>query len=65
MQQKQYYSPGYKENIYTVLICNGVELEDDLNMLANGRRPKYLGKWKMTFIFLKVEDDLNIVANGR
>ena len=34
-------------------------MEDDLNILANGRRHPYLGKWKTTSTFLSIEDDLN------
>ena len=34
-------------------------MEDDLNMLENGRRPKYFGKWKATSIFWKIEDNIN------
>ena len=33
-------------------------MEDDLNILANGRRHQYLGKWKTTSTFLSIEDDL-------
>jgi hypothetical protein len=40
-------------------------MEEDLNILANGRRPQYFGKWKMTSIFWQIEDDLNVLANGR
>ena len=40
-------------------------MEDNLNNLANGRRPQYFGKWKKTSIFWQMEDDLNILANGR
>ena len=29
---------------------NYFEMEDDLNFLENGRRPKIFGKWKMTSI---------------
>ena len=45
----------------------GQKLEDDLNFLANGRRPQFLengrrpqflGKWKTTSAFWKLEDDL-------
>ena len=53
----------------------GFKLEDDLNFLANGRRPQYFGKWKLTSIFWqmedtyifggKMEDDLNSLENGR
>ena len=44
-------------------------MEDDLNFKENGRRPKFLRKWKTTsifgemednLIFWKMEDDLNI-----
>ena len=35
-------------------------MEDDQNILANGRRPQYLDKWKTTSVFLKMEEDLNI-----
>jgi hypothetical protein len=41
------------------------KLKDDLNCLVNGRRPKYLGKWKTTSIFLYIEDELKFLANGR
>ena len=43
-------------------------MEDDLKFIENGRRPhffrngrqpKFVGKYKMTSIFLKMEDDLN------
>ena len=37
-------------------------MEDDLNILANGRWPQYFGKWKTTLIFCQMEDDLNILA---
>jgi hypothetical protein len=40
-------------------------MEDDLNILANGRQPQHFGKWKMTSIFWQMEDNLNILANGR
>ena len=46
------------------------ELEDDLNILVNGRRPQFWGKWKTTSIFWQngrrpqffgqMEDNLNI-----
>ena len=39
------------------------QMEDDLNILASGRRPQCFGKWKMTSIFWKMEVDLNILAN--
>ena len=39
-------------------------MEDDLNILANGRRPQYFGKLKTTLIFWQMEDNLNILANG-
>ena len=46
-------------------------MEDDLIILANGRRPQYVdvchvqdninfGKWKATSIFWKTEEGLNI-----
>ena len=35
-------------------------MEDDLDILENGRRPQYSWKWKTISIFLKMEDDLNI-----
>jgi hypothetical protein len=44
---------------------NFVQIEDDLNILANGRLPQYFGKWKTTSIVWQMEDDLNSLANGR
>ena len=51
-----------------------LQVEDYLNILANGRRPQffssngrrpqYFGKWKKTLIFLQMEYDLNILAKG-
>ena len=44
----------------------GSKLEEDLNFLANGRRPQFFGKGKMSSIFFgKREDDLNSKENGR
>ena len=49
-------------------------MEDELNFLADGRRPQYFGKWKSTsklwqlkakWISFYIEDDLNIFSNGR
>ena len=34
-------------------------MEEDLNILANGRRPQYFGKWKMISMFWQMEDDIN------
>ena len=34
-------------------------MEDDLNILANGRLHQYLGKWKTTSTFLSIKDDPN------
>ena len=54
------------------MIIVGLKLEDDLNFLANGRRPQFLengrrpqffGKWKTTSTFWKMEDDLNVLGN--
>ena len=39
-------------------------MEDEFNILANGRRPQYFGKWKMTSKFSKWKTT-NILANGR
>ena len=36
-------------------------MEDNLNILANGRQPQYFGKWKTTSVFWEMEDDLNIL----
>jgi hypothetical protein len=47
----------------TTSIC--WQIEADLNILANGRRPKLFGKWKTTPICWRMEDNLNISANGR
>jgi hypothetical protein len=41
---------------------SGPKLEDDLNFLANERRPQFFGKWKTTSILWKMEDDLNFVG---
>jgi hypothetical protein len=30
-------------------------MEDDLNILANGKKPQYFGKWKKTSIFWQME----------
>jgi hypothetical protein len=40
-------------------------MEDDLNILANGRQPQYFGKWNTTSIFWQIEENLNLLANGR
>ena len=39
-------------------------IEDNLNIFENGRRPQYFWKLKTTSIFLKMEDNLNIFENG-
>jgi hypothetical protein len=39
-------------------------MEDDLNILRNGRQPQYFDKWKMTSIFWQMEDDLSILPMG-
>jgi hypothetical protein len=54
------------ENVLIFLLS----MEDDLNILANGRRPhfflsngrqpQYIYKWKTTSIFWQMEDDFNI-----
>jgi hypothetical protein len=36
------------------------QMEDDRNILENGRPPQHLGKWKTTSTFLSIEDDLNL-----
>ena len=33
------------------------KIEDDLNILQNGRRPQFCTKWKTTSILYKMEDD--------
>ena len=40
-------------------------MEDNLDILVNGGRPQYFGKWKATSIFWEMENDLNILGNGR
>jgi hypothetical protein len=40
-------------------------MEDDLNILANGRRPQYLGKLKTSSVIWKMKNDLIILENGR
>jgi hypothetical protein len=47
------------------MIIVGPNLEDDLNYLANGRRPQFFGKWKTTSIQKKFGDNLNFIVNGR
>ena len=42
-----------------------LQMEDNLNILANGRRPQYFCKWNTTSIFWQMKDDLNLLANGR
>jgi hypothetical protein len=37
---------------------NYFQMEDDLNIVVNGRQPHFLFKWKMTSIFLLMEDNL-------
>jgi hypothetical protein len=37
----------------------------NLNILANIRQPKYVGKWKTTYLFGEMENNLNILGNGR
>ena len=36
-------------------------MEDDFNILANGRRSQYFGKWKTTSIILQMEDDIDFL----
>jgi hypothetical protein len=38
-------------------------MEDDLSILANGRRLQYLGKWKTTLTLVSIEDDLSFLVN--
>jgi hypothetical protein len=40
-------------------------MEDNLNILANGRQPQYFGKYKTTSKFWQMEDDQIILENGR
>ena len=40
-------------------------MEDDLKILANGRRPQYFGKRKLESISFNMEEDLNVFAIGR
>jgi hypothetical protein len=40
-------------------------MEDDNNVLPNGRRPQYFGQWNTTSILWQMKDDMNILANGR
>ena len=35
------------------------KIEDKLNFEVNGRRPQFVGKWKMTSIFWQLHDDLH------
>ena len=34
-------------------------------ILANGRRPQFIGRWKMASILWKMEDNLNISGKGK
>jgi hypothetical protein len=45
---------------------NHKDLENgrQLKSLVDGRRPKYLRKWRTTSIFLQVEDHINFFSNG-
>jgi hypothetical protein len=36
-------------------------MEEDRNILENGKQPQYFGKWKTTSIFWRLEDDLNFL----
>jgi hypothetical protein len=38
--------------------------EEDFNLLANGRRPQFVGNWNPISIFGKIEDD-HVVLNRR
>ena len=40
------------------------QMEDKLNILPNGRRPNYLGKWKTASIW-KWKEDLKTLAKDR
>ena len=40
-------------------------LEDDLNIVANGRQYQYCRQWKTASIIWKMEDYLNYLENGR
>jgi hypothetical protein len=44
---------------------NLYQMEDNLNILANGRRPKLFGKWKTTSICWKMEAGIKALAKGR
>jgi hypothetical protein len=41
------------------------KLEDDLNCLVNGRRPKFLGKWKTISIFVLYRRRAQIVGKWK
>jgi hypothetical protein len=42
-----------------------LQMEDDPNIMANGKQRQYLDKWKTTSMIWQIEDDLDILANGR
>ena len=44
-------------------VVNFMRMEDNLNILANGRQPRYFGKFEDDLNIL--EDDFNMLANGR
>ena len=39
------------------------QIEDDLNILMNGRQPKYSCAWKTTPFLVQMEDNLDIIVN--
>ena len=41
------------------------QMDNDLNILENGRRPQYFGKGTTTSMCWQMEDDLNILGIGR
>ena len=40
-------------------------MEDDFNILANGRRPQYLGWWKTTWICGHIKGNLNVFGTWK
>ena len=46
-------------------IINSLENGKQTQSSANGRRPQYLGQWKLTSIIWKMEDNLKMLAKGR
>ena len=47
------------------LVCGRAKWKTTSTLKGNGRRPKFVGKWKTTSISRYMEDDLILLANRR